>query len=745
MVAVLVAPLALLAPPPQVAADAVPPATGITGAVEERIATGVDLVSGPVPGPGGGGGRFASLLTVDLTEEIGIEYVDGGGLTSPATVADMAAAAEPPEGSTLVAAVNGGYFDIGATQAPMGAGMRDGRVLTSPEAGFAHAVVIDADGTGGVRRVAFDGTVSLPTGDLDLDALNAPTVPENGVGLYTSDWGEHPREHVVYEPGTGPGDTAAAPVAEAVISEGTVERVSDTPGRGPIDEHDQVLVARGSAAERIAALSEGDPVGLEHTLTAEGTDPRVVLGGRHVLVRDGEPVPVDDDSRAPRTAIGFSEDGGAMHVVAADGRNPATAGSTLAEVAELLAASGVTEALELDGGGSSTLLVREPGGARPVLRNRAGDRLREVPDGLVITAPEGSAQASGLWLRPALEPRPEHGSPTPPREDPRRVFTGMHRTLAATGHDEAFGPSGPGAPGTPDDRTDELRLSAPAGHGDGPRFVAGGPGRVTVTGQAGAVRGTVGLEVLPAPDALRATPGRLGLASSEDTASFVLTGVTEDGERAPVEPVDAEVGAVPDLVEVVAHDDGRFEVRPRAAKGTGILAVTAGGVSTEVPFSVGARTVSVAAFDDAQEWTARSARGEARARPVAGRDGPGLALAYDFTRHIRTRAAAAHPPGPLALDRQAFAFTVGVRGDGNGARLMLSLTDDHGVGHSLKGPAVDWEGWRDVRLEVPDGVGHPVTVSRVYLVEDDPGRAYAGEVVLDGLTAETATEPCSAG
>lgn len=756
VIAVLVAPMVLAAPSSRVTADVAAPVGGIAGAVEERIATGVGLVSGPLPATGDGGEQFASLLTVDLTEEIGVEYVDGGGLTSPATVADMVAAADPPEGSTVVAAVNGGYFDIGATQAPLGAGMSDGRLLTSPDPGFANAVVIDAEGRGSVRRVAFDGTASLPLGDLDLDALNTSAVPADGLGLYTSDWGGHPRAHVVYEPGADPGDTA---VAEAVISEGAVERVSDTPGSGPIEEGEQVLVARGSAAERIAALSEGDPVELEHTLTAEGVEPRVVVGGRHVLVRDGEPVPVEDDSRAPRTAIGFSEDGEAMHVVTADGRNSGHSGATLAEVAELLAASGAEQALELDGGGSSTLLVREPGGTGPVLRNRAGDQLREVPDGLIFTAPEGSARTSGLWLRPALEPRPAHGSPVPPQADPRLVFTGMHRTLAATGHDEAFGPSGPGAPHSPDDRTGELELSAPSGHGDGPRFVAADPGPVTVTGRAGRVRDTVDLEVLPAPDTLLAAPRRLGMASTEDTASFVLTGVTGDGRRAPVEPVDARVEAVPDLVEVVDRGDGGFEVRPRAGEGTaagegsgtgegtgpgegsGVLTVTAGGVSTRIPFSIGTRTTPLAEFEYAREWTARTARGAAEVRPAAGRDGPGLALAYDFTRDIRTRTAAAHPPEPLALDRQAFAFTVGVRGDGNGARLMLSLTDEHGVGHSLEGPAVDWEGWRDVRLEVPEDVGHPVTVSRVYLLEEAPSRAYAGEVVLDGLTAQTTTEP----
>ncbi|WP_230480005.1 hypothetical protein [Nocardiopsis kunsanensis] len=71
---------------------------------------------------------------------------------------------------------------------------------------------------------------------------------------------------------------------------------------------------------------------------------------------------------------------------------------------------------------------------------------------------------------------------------------------------------------------------------------------------------------------------------------------------------------------------------------------------------------------------------------------------------------------------------------------MLSLTDDHGVGHALEGPAVDWEGWRDVRFEVPETAGHPLTLSRGYLLEQDPGRTCTGEVVLDGIHAETAPE-----
>lgn len=764
-----------------VPADPVSPAVmGFgTGADEDRIATGVDLVSGAAPGDQGDD-SFGNLLTVDLTEGTGVVHADGGSLTSPATVPEMAAAAEPPEGSTVVAALNGGYFDLGATQAPSGAGMRDGHVLTSPDAEFTDAVVIDSDGTGTVREVGFDGTVTLPSGGLDLDALNTSTVPADGLALYTSDWGEHPREHVVHEPEIPPeqqvfGDadpvesadpgapTPAGPtsdipdpgappsdaVAEAVVSDGTVDRVSDVPGSGPIAAHEQVLVARGSAAEALAALGPGDPVGVEHALTAGDGDPDTVLGGRHVLVRDGEPVPIDDDSRAPRTAVGFSADGRTMHAVTTDGRNASTPGTTLAETAELLAAAGADRALELDGGGSSTLVAREPGGTGPVQRNRPGGEPREVPDGLLVTAQEGSAETTGLHVRTALEPRPEHGSPAPPQADPRRVFTGMHRTLGATGHDEAFGPSGPDAPEGPDDRTGDLVLSAPTGHSDGNRFVAGDPGPVTVTGEAGTpsgdtgdtLRDTVDLEVLPAPATLHASPQRLGLAEADDTASFVLTGATADGDTAPVEPLDAEVEADTDLLEVTAHADGRFEARALPGEGAGTLTVTAGGASTEVPVSVGSTTTPVADLADAHEWTAQSTRGEAEVEVVDGRDGPALEMGYDFTRDIRTRDAALHPPEPIALDRQAFAFTAGVHGDGNGARVVLALTDDHGVAHTLQGPAVDWDGWRDVRFEVPDTAGHPLTLNRLYLVEEDPSRTYTGEVALDGVHAETATEP----
>lgn len=81
---------------------------------------------------------------------------------------------------------------------------------------------------------------------------------------------------------------------------------------------------------------------------------RWAVTGRTTLVRDGQAVPGNEKTLAPRSAIGF--DGSQVWFVAVDGRQPGySEGMTLAAVGRLLADLGVEWAVEMDGGGSSTL------------------------------------------------------------------------------------------------------------------------------------------------------------------------------------------------------------------------------------------------------------------------------------------------------------------------------------------------------------------------------------------------------
>lgn len=85
------------------------------------------------------------------------------------------------------------------------------------------------------------------------------------------------------------------------------------------------------------------------------SDVRWAVSGRTVLVRDGEVRATNDVAVAPRSAIGF--DGERVLFVVVDGRQPGYSdGITLVGLADALVALGAQWAVEMDGGGSSTLV-----------------------------------------------------------------------------------------------------------------------------------------------------------------------------------------------------------------------------------------------------------------------------------------------------------------------------------------------------------------------------------------------------
>lgn len=98
------------------------------------------------------------------------------------------------------------------------------------------------------------------------------------------------------------------------------------------------------------------------------SDVAEAVGGRHRLVRDRQNV-APSDGLAPRTAIGIKADGSIVMLVV-DGRQaPSSCGMDLPEVAATMLALGCVDALELDGGGSATLLAQREASSDLECRN----------------------------------------------------------------------------------------------------------------------------------------------------------------------------------------------------------------------------------------------------------------------------------------------------------------------------------------------------------------------------------------
>lgn len=302
------------------------------------------------------------------------------------TLAGSPAALEPTSAMCArvrcLAAVNGDFFD--GDGRPVGAMVSAGELLTTP--GIEHILLrVDAQGWATLRP-GITWRVGLTTADgqaLPVQAVNRPPVGE-GITLYSRRWG----------PATPADPSATAvsvqlpPGAAASLPTGTSPvRVSPAPGGGsvPIPAGQVVLAGRGAGARALADLLGRARAGGGAVLRVDVEGIVSAIGGSPQLLQDGRTAyPTDNtdsftQDRHPRTMVGMTPAGEVL-LVTADGRG-ASAGLSLIEAARLMADLGAVDAMNLDGGGSTTFVT---GG---VVRNAPSDgRERPVASSLAVLA-----------------------------------------------------------------------------------------------------------------------------------------------------------------------------------------------------------------------------------------------------------------------------------------------------------------------------------------------------------------------
>ena len=105
---------------------------------------------------------------------------------------------------------------------------------------------------------------------------------------------------------------------------------------------------------------------IEHGATCSEADAHALVAGP-VLLKEGVAQPTALRlARHPRTAIGISPDRRTAWLVVVDGRQVMSGGATLPEMTEIFRRLGASDALNLDGGGSSTMVLEDGAGLRVV-------------------------------------------------------------------------------------------------------------------------------------------------------------------------------------------------------------------------------------------------------------------------------------------------------------------------------------------------------------------------------------------
>lgn len=353
-----------------------------------------------------------SVLTIDpgpFTGALVASY--GPNLEDRETTSALARA------RSATAAVNGGFFVLdpaaGAPGDPAGVGVYGGRLLSEPVDGRPALIVHRSARGTDVVRLHWSGWLAGRGTSARLDGIDrVPGLIRNCGGTADDSPTSHPLhdltctdpdELIVFTPQFGR-RTPAGPGLEAVLdARGTVLRLRQR--GGPLRAGQTAVQAIGRDVPLLrAAAAVGKPLHISsHLRDAAGRivdpsgstsivngGPELVRGGKqHATPRhDGMVHPGDPSfyyawaaKRNPRTFAGVDRSGRTL-LVTADGRSTDSLGLSLPETAAVAAALGMEQSVNLDGGGSTTMVVRgrvvndpsDSTGERPV-----GDALLVLP------------------------------------------------------------------------------------------------------------------------------------------------------------------------------------------------------------------------------------------------------------------------------------------------------------------------------------------------------------------------------
>ncbi len=356
---------------------------GVRGPTLDQL-RGTRLEAGPTPPPPttwtvAPGLEYSSWTRTEAQGPVRV-HVLTGQMDQPGLVLDLAGGprvtARAPLSSLLradraVAGVNGDFFDIADTGAPLGVGVdRVRRLLHAPRSGWNSPFVVDARGR---ARVVQDRLVAqvLPRGGrpITVSNHNSPSVAPRGIGLYDARWGRSPGRRVVHGKGR---------VHQVVIRGGIVRSSRRVLSRGTTI-NGYVLIGRRDGAVALRTLSVGQRVRI---VTGDTLTARVAVSGSAQLVRNGLRTTSDNRQLHPRTAVGVDRELRRIHLVVVDGRTASSRGMTLVQLARLMRSLGDEDALNLDGGGSSTMVARSAAGVLGVRNQPSDGRQRPVPNGL---------------------------------------------------------------------------------------------------------------------------------------------------------------------------------------------------------------------------------------------------------------------------------------------------------------------------------------------------------------------------
>jgi len=286
-------------------------------------------------------GRPVRINVVEVNQKLNSNIaitpqLSSSRLASKSTITSIA------KKSNSIVAINGTYFKP-QTGVPLGTLMIDKKLYTGPI--YNRVAMGIFDNGFDMARIELNANLKTSKGDVKVDNVNQPRMLSTYVIAYTPEWGEFAPPSPKYG-------------IQIAVEDNKITSISTQ--SLPIPQNGYVIVGPKDRLERIFKARK---VNLDIKTIPNWDNVNHIISGGPYLVKNGE-IFIDMTEQKlgaiggknPRTAIGYTADGNLV-MVAVDGREGASVGMTLRELAGFLQSVGCVNAMNLDGGGSTVMYV----------------------------------------------------------------------------------------------------------------------------------------------------------------------------------------------------------------------------------------------------------------------------------------------------------------------------------------------------------------------------------------------------
>jgi len=656
------------------------------------------------------GWQNINILLVDLFDP----NIKVDTLTAGDSALDLATTQDMAQASGAVAAINAGFFNW----IQGGNGYADGPVVQSGDLISANSeynrygdymatFALSKDNEAIFEYWKTDIFLIAPNGNqVQVVNFNKPSTYYYDFTVLDRRWGTY-----------SVGASEVYPdIYEMVVIDGIVAEIRCNLPSIEIPENGYVVVTRTTGSEFLLNnFKVGDPVNLQITTNPDWNQIQMAVTGSSILIKNGiipSSFSMDDKTRNPRTAVGSTIDGKKLMLVTVDGRQNKSLGMTQRELAEFMLSLGAYNAINLDGGGSTTMVARD-------VSTREIKVVNSLPAGVLRAV----STAIGVF---SIAPPSALDRLIIETEDPN-VFVNTSREFFVKGYDRYLNEV------SINEEEIKWEVFGVEGRFEGNKFYPTTTGKAEITATIGDISASFDIWVLDLPVQLFIDNKAVNVTVNKPF-EFNVKGKSPDGYYAKIDPADVNW--------TVSNDIGSFNQGLFTAVCRGKAYVEASLGEARSYCAVYASSSDVVYVQDFEEpngiFTSYPAyvtgsyeisNEQKHSGEYSGK------LSYNFIPTEDTQAAyLLFSDNGITLDSSTDKLGLWVYNDHpNSSWLRAEVFDASGQKHLIDFTRnLDWNGWQYVEASL-ESVNEPARLTRIYLAQVYP-TTDSGAVYFDDLS-----------